>query len=195
MPRFYLENLELFSLVIYHVSMEHNHDPHFAGFEYLGNAMRFAEEIHEVIDHAPLFDELSFIEIETLCQFMVCYAAPRGSVLMREGDTGDFLIVLLTGRAEVLKTNTAGETTKIAEVGPGASLGEMSMIDGQTRFATCLSTEPVDFAVLDRKALNDILISLPRLGNKFLLLLLQLVVGRLREASTRLLPHIGPLAV
>lgn len=181
--------------MLYYLPMDSNLEPHFSDFEFLGGAMRFAEEIHEVIDHAPLFDELNFQEIEALCSFMVCYAAPRGSVLMREGEVGDFLIVLLTGRADVIKQFGSSEEKKIAEVGPGASLGEMSMIDSKVRFATCISTEPVDFAVLDRKALNDLLISLPRLGNKFLLLILQLVVERLRDASTRLLPHIGPLTL
>lgn len=66
----------------------------------------------------------------------------------------------------------------------------MSIIDGGARFATCIATEPADFAVLDRKALNDILVSLPRLGNKILLLLLQLMAQRLRDTGLRLLPHL-----
>jgi len=71
----------------------------------------------------------------------------------------------------------------------------MSLIDGQTRFATCISTEPVDFAVLDRKALNEVLVSQPRLGNKLLLLLLQLMAKRLRDSGASLLPHIGSSVV
>ena len=126
---------------------------------------------------------------------MVCYAAPRGSVLMSEGQGGDFLVVLLTGEVAVSKSGDDGNARLVATVGPGAALGEMSMIDSQPRFATCTATQPIDFAVLSRKALNDILVSLPRLGNKFLLLLLQLMAKRLREASIQLLPHLGPSAV
>ncbi len=175
--------------------MVHPADPHFVNFDFLGKATRFAEDIHKVIDHAPLFDELSFQEIEALCEFMVCYAAPRGSVLMSEGQGGDFLVVLLTGEVAVSKSGDDGNARLVATVGPGAALGEMSMIDSQPRFATCTATQPIDFAVLSRKALNDILVSLPRLGNKFLLLLLQLMAKRLREASIQLLPHLGPSAV
>ena len=87
----------------------------------------------------------------------------------------------------VIKQAGDGSTKFIAAVGPGASLGEMSLIDGQARFATCISTEPVDFAVLDRKALNEVLVSQPRLGNKLLLLLLQLMAKRLRDSSASLL--------
>jgi CRP-like cAMP-binding protein len=71
----------------------------------------------------------------------------------------------------------------------------MSLIDGQARFATCISTEPVDFAVLDRKALNEVLVSQPRLGNKLLLLLLQLMAKRLRDSGANLLQHIGSSVV
>lgn len=163
----------------------------FAGFEYLGKATRFAQEILEVIDHVSLFEEFSNQEFEALCDFMVCYTAPRHGVLIREGNFGDFLVILLTGKVNVVKQANDGSTKFIAAVGPGASLGEMSLIDGQARFSTCIATEPVDFAVLDRKALNDILVAQPRLGNKLLLLLLQLMAKRLRESGARLLPHMG----
>ncbi len=175
--------------------MENHRDSLFAGFECLGKATRFAEEIHEVIDRVPLFEEFGFPEFEALCDFMVCYAAPRHGVLIREGDSGDFLIVLLTGKVDVVKQASDGSTKFLASAGPGASLGEMSMIDGQARFATCIASEPVDFAVLDRKALNDVLVTLPRLGNKLLLILLQLMAKRLRDSSARLLPHIGASVV
>jgi CRP/FNR family transcriptional regulator, cyclic AMP receptor protein len=175
--------------------MEQRQENLFPEFQFLGSATRFAEEIHEVIDHAPLFDELSFAEIEALCGFMVCYAAPRNGILLNEGEQGDFLVVLLTGHVDVQKVDADGTSKTIASVGPGASLGEMSMIDSQRRFATCVATEPCDFAVLSHKALNDILVTLPRLGNKFLLLLLQLMTARLRDVSTRLLPNIGPASV
>ena len=174
-------------------------EPHihsaFAGFECLGKATRFAQDILEVIDHVSLFEEFSAQEFEALCDFMVCYTAPRHGVLIRERDFGDFLVILLTGKVDVVKQAKDGSTKFIAAVGPGSSLGEMSLIDGQARFSTCIAAEPVDFAVLDRKALNDILVTQPRLGNKLLLLLLQLMATRLRDASGRLLPHIGSSVV
>jgi len=126
---------------------------------------------------------------------MVCYTAPRHGVLIREGDSGDFLVILLTGKVDVIKQASDGSTKFIAAAGPGASLGEMSLIDGQARFATCISTEPVDFAVLDRQALNEVLVSQPSLGNKLLLLLLQLMAKRLRDSGANLLPHIGSSVV
>ena len=62
----------------------------------------------------------------------------------------------------------------------------MSMVDGLERFASCVTNEPSDFAVLTRQKLNDMLADHPRLGNKFLLMLLDLSAARLRNAL-----HVG----
>ena len=102
--------------------------------------------------------------------------------LLKEGDAGDFLILILTGNVEVTKTISTGEIKLISQVGVGATLGEMSMIDGCPRFASCVAVLPTDFAVLTRETLNDVLLQMPRLGNKLLLTLLQTMSIRLREA-------------
>lgn len=169
-------------------------DP-FPSLESLGSATRFADEIHEIIDRIPLFEDFGRGEIEALCAYLACYAAPRGSPILKEGEDGDFLLVVLTGKIAVQKSMPAGEIKLITMVGPGASLGEMSLIDGHPRFASCVTVEPTDFAVLTRVGLNEILINQPRLGNKLLLVLLQMMTRRLRDASERLLPYIAELSV
>lgn len=161
----------------------------FPNFQSLGSAAGFAEDIHEIVGQAPLFGDLSFQEVEAMCSFMACYAAPSKSELIREGDVGDFFLIVLTGSVSVVKTDADGNQFCLAKVTPGGILGELSMIDNQPRFASCISDEPVDFAVLTRQALNDILMALPRFGNKLLLILLRVVAARLRKTSCDLISH------
>ncbi|MDI1360984.1 cyclic nucleotide-binding domain-containing protein [Methylotenera sp.] len=149
---------------------------------YLGGADQYEEEIFEIIEDIKLFETFSLDEVRTLCQLMHCYAAPKDMTLLKEGDAGDFLILILTGNVEVTKTISTGEVKLISQVGVGATLGEMSMIDGCPRFASCVTVLPTDFAVLTRETLNDVLLQMPRLGNKLLLTLLQTMSIRLREA-------------
>lgn len=175
--------------------MNSNDSGLFPALESLGSASRFAEEIHEIIDRIPLFEDFSSSEIEALCAYMICYAAPRDSQILREGEDGDFLLVVLTGKVAVRKAMPNGDVKLITLVGPGASLGEMSLVDGHPRFASCVTAEPTDFAVLTRQELNEILINQPRLGNKLLLVLLQMMTRRLRDASERLLPYIAEISV
>ena len=121
---------------------------------------------------------------------MECFGAGTHTTILDEGDSGDFMLIVLTGAIDVVKAYGANDHKIVAHVSPGGVVGEMSLIDGQHRFASCITTQPTDFAILTRSALNEILIDHPRLGNKFLLILLQLMTSRLRDATTRMLPTI-----
>jgi CRP-like cAMP-binding protein len=122
---------------------------------------------------------------------MHCFSAPAGTVLLQEGEEGDHLILLLAGQVIVRKTDIGGTVHSLAMVGPGSILGEMSLIDGERRFASCVTAEPTRFAVMSKSELNEILALHPRLANKFLTMLLQMMVSRLRDMGTR---AISPLS-
>ena len=77
----------------------------------------------------------------------------------------------------------------MTSVGPGMTLGEMSMIDGEPRFATCVATEPTVFAVLHRDDMAKIILDHPSLGSKVLVKLVSMLSSRLRQTSARLLQH------
>jgi CRP-like cAMP-binding protein len=175
--------------------MEHFQTESFFQFQPLGSALRFADEINDITNHKPLFAGLSSQEVKAMCSFMTCYAAERGSVLMHEGEPGDALLVVLTGSVDVVKRTPEGEKVRVATVGPGQTLGEMSLIDGHSRFASCIADEPVDFALLTRAALNEILMMHPRLGNKVLLLLLSLFTERLRHSVDMAMPRVAAYAI
>jgi len=159
--------------------------------EYLGGASSFVDAVMESINKEVLFDEFYHYEIEELCQFMHCFSAPAGTVLLEEGEEGDHLILLLSGQVIVRKTDIGGAVHSLAMVGPGNILGEMSLIDGERRFASCIAAEPTLIAVLSKSDLNEILALHPRLANKFLVMLLQMMVSRLRDMGTR---AISPLS-
>lgn len=156
--------------------------------ESLGNAEGFLDDILENIDDIKLFEGFNEDELKVLCHFMQCYAAPREYTLLKEGGDGAFLLLILTGSVNVVKAVAGHGVKHIAEVGAGASLGELSLIDGRPRFATCITNVPTDFAVLTRNSLNELLIHYPRLASKFLLVLLQIMTVRMRETTDRFLP-------
>lgn len=155
--------------------------------EYLGSAAVFVDEVLAAINKEALFDEFYRYEIEELCQFMHCFSAPAGTVLLQEGEEGDHLILVLSGQVIVRKADMAGKVHSLALVGEGSILGEMSLIDGQPRFASCVAAEACRFAVLSKSDLNELLALHPRLANKFLTMLLQIMVERLRDLGTRII--------
>ena len=166
-----------------------------AHLEALGDAANYASQMNALIQRSPLFENFNLAEIRLLSHFMTAYQAAQGVEVIGEGQSGDFMMLLLDGSIEVFRRDRWNAQRLIAVLQPGQTVGEMSMIDGDNRFASCIATEPTDFAVLTRPGLNEIFIDHPRLGNKLLLLLLQLMTRRLRDASSRLLPYIASIAV
>jgi CRP/FNR family cyclic AMP-dependent transcriptional regulator len=74
----------------------------------------------------------------------------------------------------------------IASVNAGKTLGEMSMIDGEPRFATCVAAETCVIAVLSRENLARIILEQPILGAKILMELVLMLSQRLRQTSIKL---------
>jgi len=157
---------------------------------YLGAASNYLDEIYEVLGPLALFESFTPEEHSILCDYMECYAADEGATIFSEGETGDFMMLVLTGSVNVIKQDKDSKEKVVSEVGPGGFLGEMSLVDGQPRFASCVATMPTDVAILHRRDLAGLVSGQPQVGIKVLLLLLQVVTRRLRDATTRMLPTI-----
>jgi CRP-like cAMP-binding protein len=97
------------------------------------------------------------------------------------------MLIVIEGRIEVRKRDRFNTPQLIALVEPGRSLGEMSMIDGEPRFATCVAAAPTLVAVLSRESLARIIVEQPMLGAKILMELVLMLSQRLRATSDRLM--------
>ena len=155
--------------------------------EPLGTVSDFVNEFIEAVEPQHLFETFTRQETALFSEYLECFGVPRDSVILREGDEGDFLAILVTGSAVILKSYQ-GEQKLVHHLSPGEMIGEMSLVDGQRRYATCVTTEPSDFAVLTHAHFNELLANHPRLGNKFMLALLKHNTARLREATSLALP-------
>ncbi len=103
----------------------------------------------------------------------------RGTTVMTEGDTSDWVLVLLEGRVKVSSHTSSGTEVVLAVRGPGGLLGELSAIDGSPRSATVTALEPITGIVV-----RDFPTFLGSHG-RIAVLLMQLVSGRLRDADRK----------
>ena len=158
-----------------------------AHLEHLGDATQFAAQMHSLIPKCALLENFSTGEVRLLAHFMEVYRAEAEVEIIREGDGGDFMLMVIEGRVEVRKRDRWNTQQLIAAVDAGKTLGEMSMIDGEPRFATCIAAEPTLIAVLDRESLARIIVEQPLLGAKILMELVLMLSQRLRSTSQRLL--------
>jgi len=155
--------------------------------EYLGDATKFAGQMHALIPKCALLENFSAAEVQLLAHFMDVYRAEATSEIIREGDGGDFMLMVLEGTVEVHKRDRWNTQQLLASVDAGRTLGEMSMIDGEPRFATCIAAAPSVIAVLHRESLARIIVEQPLLGAKILMELVLMLSQRLRATSQRLL--------
>ncbi len=158
-----------------------------AHLEYLGDATRFAAQIHTLIPKCALLENFTPAEVRLLTDFMQVFRAGEGMEVIREGDGGDYMLIVVEGRIEVRKQDRWNTQQPIAMVEPGRTLGEMSMIDGEPRFATCVAVQPALVAVLDRASLARIIVEQPLIGAKLLMELVLMLSQRLRATSDRLM--------
>jgi CRP/FNR family cyclic AMP-dependent transcriptional regulator len=105
----------------------------------------------------------------------------RGTIVIDEGDTGDTLFVVLTGRLRVF--SSGGDGARDREVtfnvhGPGECVGEMSL-DGGPRSASVITVEPATCSVITRPTLREQIARDPDLA----LLLISRVIRRARLAT------------
>ena len=161
--------------------------PQLEHLEFLGDATMFAARIQALIPKCTLLENFSHGEVRLLAHFMEVYRALPGVEMIREGEGGDLMMLVIEGRVDVAKRDRWNTPQLIAQVEPGRTLGEMSMIDGEPRFATCIAIEPTLVAVLNRENLARIIVEQPLLGAKLLMELVLMLSQRLRATSGKLL--------
>lgn len=103
----------------------------------------------------------------------------RGEFLMREGETPDFVVLIIGGLAKVTAESGNGYTSVLALRGPGELIGELSCLDGTTRAATVVAVGRTDGVVVGADAFARLL----RKHEALATAVLRSVVARLRESD------------
>jgi predicted acylesterase/phospholipase RssA/CRP-like cAMP-binding protein len=84
-----------------------------------------------------------------------------GTNLMCEGDPGDSLYVVVTGKLKVVVRDPAGGERAVAEVGRGGNVGEMSLLTGAPRSATVRAVRDTVVGRLSRVRFEELLRAYP----------------------------------
>ncbi len=170
--------------------MEAGPDQGLGRLERVGKGSAIADQIYGLVGKSLFFAEFSREDISILAGYMDVYRVQPGEVIITEGDAGDYMLLIVEGYMDILKKGVRHDQQHMTTVGPGMTLGEMSMIDGEPRFATCVATEATTFAVLHRDDMAKIILDHPSLGSKILVKLVSMLSSRLRQTSARLLQYL-----
>lgn len=146
------------------------------------------EERLQRLAEVPLFQEMSRSELEPLAHACRVATFQPGSAIVRQGEPGDSVYVILEGRVEVLaRVERKGVVTEsvVYWLRQGDALGELSLLDGQPRSATCVAMTPTTCLCLEREAFLEAAKRNWTLTHA----LMKVVADRLRYADKRLAEH------
>jgi CRP-like cAMP-binding protein len=91
----------------------------------------------DLLKSVSLFSGMGRAELEQVAQLLDEVDVPAGKVLMRQGETGHEMFIIAKGRVRVERNGKV-----ISERGPGASMGEISLLTEGPRTATVTAIEP-----------------------------------------------------
>ncbi|MFY9513457.1 MAG: cyclic nucleotide-binding domain-containing protein [Rubrivivax sp.] len=120
-------------------------------------------------------------------QMLLVHYPPRATVL-REGDgqRSNFLLLILDGDVSVDTLGEPNAQVPIAVLGAGSIIGEMALLDGAPRSATCVAVSPVQAAGLSRQGLQRLIDEQPQVAVKLLIGLAARIAERLRAMADHL---------
>jgi len=156
----------------------------------MGSGAPFRNELLGMLEEVELLSDLNWREIELLAGYMKAYEADPGSIIFNEGEPGNHLCLIVRGRVKSYKTTESGTPAVVAMDGRGRSIGEMALVDGEPRSATCEAVDPSTLLLLTRDAFMRLSEERPLLGFKLLLRIAKLMSRRLRVTSGRLVDYL-----
>ena len=103
----------------------------------------------------PYFRGLPAADLHRVAAHTVVRAVRRGERVFEEGAPAEGLFVLLEGRVRLVRVSRGGREQVLHSEGPGATLGEVPLLDGGGYVATAIATQPSRLLYLPRAAVLD----------------------------------------
>ncbi|WP_437574992.1 Stp1/IreP family PP2C-type Ser/Thr phosphatase [Sorangium sp. So ce887] len=132
----------------------------------------------DVLAKMPLFARLQEREMLRVMQVAEVLSFEPGQIVVREGDRGDELFIVLSGLVRILRGDAV-----LSEVGPGEHFGEMALIRSMPRSATVSAVEQSELIAVRRADFFEILRKEHELAVKLLWQFLGVLADRLDQTS------------
>ena len=134
--------------------------------------------------------ELSAADAREVVSYMRPERIKAGEVVIREGEStrNDFMALVLDGEVTVENSVAAAHDSMVVSIlGPGGLIGDMGIIDGGPRSATCTASTDLALAVLTREALTRLMDAHPSVAARLLLAMSKRIADHLRETNRKLM--------
>ncbi|HKK48659.1 MAG TPA: cyclic nucleotide-binding and patatin-like phospholipase domain-containing protein, partial [Alkalispirochaeta sp.] len=144
---------------------------------------------HEIVDFlrtVELFSSLSDNALGELAPHLQWFTLPRGEVLLRQGDTGDQLYVVVSGRLQFDISDREGAVVRTGMIHRKDVVGELSILTEEARSATVTAVRDSGLLTLTARTVNRLMNRYPQV----ILGITRILALRL-QAQSRTHPHAG----
>ncbi len=108
------------------------------------------EEVLLYLKDSLLFAQLPEEVLKAVAAAMTPLAVAPGTEVIHQGESGQALYMITTGRARIEREDEFGESRVVAAIGPGDVFGEIALIDNIPRTSTVVSNTPLTLLQLER---------------------------------------------
>ncbi|HEX5392886.1 MAG TPA: cyclic nucleotide-binding domain-containing protein [Rhodocyclaceae bacterium] len=101
-----------------------------------------------VLRTLPIFESLDNTRLAPIARVASLRNAPRGTVVVREGDRTDSVYFVINGTLKVSVSDDEGREVILTILGTGDLFGEMGVVDNNPRSATVTATQSADLVTI-----------------------------------------------
>ncbi|CAN7183831.1 SLC13 family permease [Paenibacillus sp. LjRoot56] len=138
------------------------------------------------IKEMEMFKDFSNIELAKLLGKLDKVKGQAGDMLFEQGDPGDSMYLIESGRVELFSQKQDGTRQSLASLQDGDTLGEMALLTNEPRSATAIIAAESVLYYIDRETFDRLVIEQPQISSYFIRLLSQRLVstnGRLQASK------------
>ena len=129
----------------------------------------------------PLFTELSLERLEVIHQLMHEAEYLAGECVVREGDVGEDLFILLEGELEIYKNHGTPGERLLSTLTPVGYMGEIAILDDSVRSATAIASKDSRLLSLGGDTFKEIVLQTPEISFE----IFKVLTARIRAAEMR----------
>lgn len=136
----------------------------------------------EVLARAGIFQGVEPAAIQALTKQLQPVDFPRGYVIFNEGEPGDRLFIIISGKIKIGRRSADGRENLLTIMGPSDMFGELSIFDPGPRTSTATTVTEVRAVSMDRASLLAWIDHRPEISQQ----LLRVLARRLRRTNNNL---------
>ena len=140
------------------------------------------EGVQDILSRAGIFQGVDPVAVQNLIEQMETVRFPRGTTIFDEGEPGDRLYIITSGKIKLARHAPDGRENLLTVMGPSDMFGELSIFDPGPRTSSAVCVTEVTAATMNSEMLKQWVADHPSIAQQ----LLRVLARRLRRTNANL---------